>query len=1234
MAQPSLRPFSPALQRVRTYADTFLRSFGIHCATHQIRLILISAIVITSLSYPALAIYWSTPSYSRLVSTSNVLDSFLAEHVDVGSRAQRDLQHLWQGHNNLQLREDEVARTRCGFDRTLRVERILVRSNTAEEAGALTYQTLSSTLQFERRILERVRSQGISCLPASPKDCFVLSPLAFWSHDEERLRTDFNISDTLKHDNDVNVAGIPLTPEMVLAGRSYDWTSNINAALFLVLTFVFPESDCSSNVGHSTWLQILANSTHESVDVFAEAVEPRLLALEYDHSLARSKGFSSISSFVYLAYGVFFAYVSWSMKCMKGVHTRIGLTFTALFEIAASTITSLSVCALMRFKVNMVPWSLLPIVIIFVGAENMFNLVDAVTKTSVTLSVKERVAEGLSRAGTSNTLKVVSYNTILGAIAYLSAGVIRQFCTFAVVVLVAHWFLAHTFFLAVLSIDIQRLELDELLRQNPSLTPAVACSRHDPIPSAAAPWWQRITRRTKDLLKGRATKNISLLLLLAITATLYVMTRPNVRDDVDVGIVLPPTAFPRFSIQSQNRDITDPAWRIWKVLNPEEDPLVHLRIEVPTIVAFRPDVDAEQPARYHIRTSSPILDLVFWLMKILVLPMVVTLIPLYGLLLYLLKDAELLEAQRNRATGDAATTDALDTVDRVSFSTLPRAFATDVELLATSEKGNLNAAVGLQNELSIWRLDEQQPLCIDTGSILSQSSTSSSTGLTISALAVDRRGDFVAFGTSAGIIHTGFISGKDARFYQPFVLPGNNSEVKELHFASGPHLTSQMSGPNSRPTTPASPSIPTLIALYKNGTAVMWKIDLLPSYSLIEPSNSSIPVTQSHVVQILPDYRYMLAFSFEDGSLEIIEVGDAQQLPPLSVSIHAGNPFDRVAKVDACRIQGTSDSQFIICVASEAGVISLWDAESFECLHIMDELHGPIDQLRLSAIRLETCHFCGELPLDSFLLTLSLGHAVIIYRAYMTPQTRRCSCPGRVPRQSTTLLPGGRRSRSSSMISMSGSPLSARRLSTASVSSTSDTSFPISGHGVLSRRASEKEPLRRPPENFSLPLLIDEQDDGHTHPVGPLDSTLLRPVVSQKVTITRVGEAMCERGGWDVVNGKVVGIRRISRPQVNSKDGPSERCPATGPFTQSVGLTKAALDRWECWSYEPTALSLQASTLTSLYQRPHRPSSSHGSSGSEVDYPRLPFTRVTAFRISGLTGIAGFGNTVGIFHFS
>ena len=162
---------------------------------------------------------------------------------------------------------------------------------------------------------------------------------------------------------------------------------------------------------------------------------------------------------------------------------------------------------------------------------------DAVGKTSVTLSVKQRIAEGLSRAGTSNTLKVVSYNAILGIISFFTVGAVRQFCIFAIVVLVAHWFLAHTFFMAVLSIDIARLEvrfgflyinvkvsgllillfchqLEELLRHDISLVPSVSTvpklGQNSKQPRSR---WQELIVATKTLLKSRAATNISLLMV-------------------------------------------------------------------------------------------------------------------------------------------------------------------------------------------------------------------------------------------------------------------------------------------------------------------------------------------------------------------------------------------------------------------------------------------------------------------------------------------------------------------------------------------------------------------------------------------------------------------------------------------------------------------------------------------------------------------------------------------------
>ena len=57
------------------------------------------------------------------------------------------------------------------------------------------------------------------------------------------------------------------------------------------------------------------------------------------------------------------------------VHSRIGLAFTGLVEIVVSTITSVSVCALVGFRVTMVPWELFPIIVVFIGVENMYSIV-------------------------------------------------------------------------------------------------------------------------------------------------------------------------------------------------------------------------------------------------------------------------------------------------------------------------------------------------------------------------------------------------------------------------------------------------------------------------------------------------------------------------------------------------------------------------------------------------------------------------------------------------------------------------------------------------------------------------------------------------------------------------------------------------------------------------------------------------------------------------------------------
>jgi hypothetical protein len=100
-----------------------------------------------------------------------------------------------------------------------------------------------------------------------------------------------------------------------------------------------------------------------------------------------------------------------------------------------------------------------------------------------------------------------------------------------------------------------------------------------------------------------------------------------------------------------------------------------------------------------------------------------------------------------------------------------------------------------------------------------------------------------------------------------------------------------------------------------------------------------------------------------------------------------------------------------------------------------------------------------------------------------------------------------------------------------------------------------------------------------------------------------------------------VGVRRKARSHVKAKDG----------TTTKSGLTAAALDRWELWTFDPCSSRLQSSSLAALTGN-HSTEPRSCSRSPEV--PRLPFTRVSPFFCSGSHGFGGFGNTVGVFAFS
>ncbi|KAI0668466.1 sterol regulatory element binding protein cleavage-activating protein [Trametes maxima] len=1262
------------LQRARLLGTRFFYRFGIHCATHQIRLILVSSVVITSLLFPAIAIYYSSPSSQTQYFagfTLRVLDSFLTPDDISSYFAQHDLQHLWEGDPALRVRADSVARARCGMEGVLREERVLVGSVSPEDGlGALDKNTLLATLKLERRIADAMTARGVSCLKTRQGSCFTLSPSAFWNNDEEALEADDSILDTLNLSPNVSVAGVPITPEMVLAGRELrnPTSTNFDAAMFLVLTYFFPEKECFGKDGHFQWLHSLEDAVGSAGELVVLAQEPHLIALEYQKDVSLRSRSSVLSLFSYVAYAAFAVYCFRLFQRMDMVHSRIGLAFTGLVEIIVSTITSISVCALAGFRVTMVPWELFPIIVVFIGVENMGSIVDAVVRTSISLPVKERIAQGLSRAGTSNTLKVVSYNSVLGVIAALSTGAIRQFCAFSIVVLVAHWFLVHTFFVTVVSIDIQRLELDELLRQNANLTPTVIA---DPRKATAHPSKSKVGSlwaSLQGLVRGRPAKNISLFLLLAITATLYYATSPQA-----VGSKQTTKAHsmrnPLSQLSRTHAAASDisPAQRVWQILNPGGDPLIHIRMESPTILLlggsedsgelddFTADPDKlsrprlSRVSRLWSRTMRPVI----WLLKFFVTPITFTTVLLYGLLLYLLKDAELLEAQRQAPEPESPTGEEQSSEGAISFSTLPRAFATDVELIAMSKDGKVIATVGLQNEFVIWRTDAQSHVAIDTSSILLGSTSTPSASTTLTAVTVNDAGNVCAVGTGSGII-AAFLIGKDQVKPIPhFHLDHITSGVTALHFSGS--LSNCSSTPSAaRPADVRSELTCHLYASYENGAIIEWDILSSTNPRYVTPSRAA-SVVKSMLLPIQADGRLLVGFALDDGMIELCDVERANPVVTGDCALSAGNPADLVSKVHICSVELDGTRRMIVGAATQAGAISLWDAETRECLFILEGPFGDIGTLKISPVNTATCTTCGELPIENFSITFSVGHVVQFYRAYLTLPTRRCSCPRNLPQQAPRSSLLTHRSRSGSTASIaSGSNTPRSRPRRSSVSSTPTSDFPVSGHGVHSRRASDKETLRRNSETF---FLNNADYYEYETPIGPQDVTpassylASRPQTSiwQSLVVVRVADATVERGSWDVGLDTIVGIRRRTRPPITKRATTAAVDPKTHPHTEyASGLSAAALERWELWTFDPTEGRLQALPLTALSRENHTsasprrrrfdggPSAAHATTAPpkrKSAVPRLHFTRVSPFLSTPGFCVAGFGNTVGLFRF-
>ncbi|KAI9340696.1 hypothetical protein DFJ73DRAFT_762600 [Zopfochytrium polystomum] len=384
----------------------------------------------------------------------------------------------------------------------------------AENRGAPDASSGSSSLGQgdtptgrRRRRRRTIRLQDICYKPFSDGRCLVHSPLEYWHSSPDRLREDPDFLRTLSNASTLSSFGTPIPLHSVLGGVVFDrQRSLVSGADSVVITY-FLELKRGRLAESEEWTSLVWDR------IWAAAVRPEAAdggggggggvapsdAFEVGwrsegevrhlyYAFDQPDDFMSAEFMILcISYFIVFLYISLVLGRVELVKSKFGLGLAAVVMVLSSLLMSVGLSSMMGITSSLVPWEVLPFLIIAVGVENIFVLTNAVVTTSLDLPVKERVGigstlcpvichcvrangtdkpnatlAGLSKVGVKMSLSLAGELFFMLAVSMFNLPTLQEFCLFASVAVVMDFFMQITFFTTVLSIDIRRLELSDL----------------------------------------------------------------------------------------------------------------------------------------------------------------------------------------------------------------------------------------------------------------------------------------------------------------------------------------------------------------------------------------------------------------------------------------------------------------------------------------------------------------------------------------------------------------------------------------------------------------------------------------------------------------------------------------------------------------------------------------------------------------------------------------------------
>ncbi|KAK5137343.1 hypothetical protein LTR08_008920 [Meristemomyces frigidus] len=285
------------------------------------------------------------------------------------------------------------------------------------------------------------------------------SPLMYWNNSAPAIDADPDILRTINDQSRAaSLLNVALRPASVFAGKSFD-RRKLKAADALVITLMNKVAD---GVGGkwSAEMKLLADGACENCTLFPSTGHVTRHRV-YQFSFTPLSAHEHVA--LTFAYACMALYVLLSLRRLKAFHSRFGLVVTAVTQMTCSILAAFTICALLQINLSMIPQNAYPFVVLVIGLENMFRLINAVLAYPATMATDQRIANALGDVGPVS-VATAGQNLIMLSLltAFVSPGV-AAFCAFACIATLFDVFFLLTFFVAVLNVDIRRFELQDAL---------------------------------------------------------------------------------------------------------------------------------------------------------------------------------------------------------------------------------------------------------------------------------------------------------------------------------------------------------------------------------------------------------------------------------------------------------------------------------------------------------------------------------------------------------------------------------------------------------------------------------------------------------------------------------------------------------------------------------------------------------------------------------------------------